>query len=129
MALLLRRTAASTANLAVCSGGNTPPALAVVLDASTCLYDVALAEAVVNGTNKTGALLVDGLADMVDAAGLRSMRDDAGRWMALQAASLQPRVAAAAGVALACDAGRCTATAALAPPAVFALWVGPQKGE
>ena len=46
--------------------------------------------------------------------------------MALQAASLRPRGAAAAGVALACAGGRCVASAALAPPAVLALWVGPQ---
>jgi hypothetical protein len=106
-------------------GGSAPPALAVVLNAATCLYDVALAQAVRDGTDKSGGL-PDGLADMVTAAGLASMRGNATWWMALQAASLRPRAAASAGVALACAAGRCAASATLAPPAVLALWVGPQ---
>jgi len=112
-----------------CGGGGAgaPPALAVVLDAATCLFDVALAQAVRNGTAK--AALPAGLADMVTAAGLASMRANAAWWMALQAASLRPRDAAAAGVALACAAGRCAATATLAPPAVLALWVGPQAAK
>lgn len=103
-----------------------PPALAVVLDASTCLYDVALAQAVRNGTNKTSEFLVNSLSDMVTPKGLNSMRDNAAWWVALQAASLQPRPASSAGVALACSAGQCTASATLMPPAVWALWVGPQ---
>ena len=111
-----------------CGGGagGTPPALAALLDASTCLYDVALAQAMHNGTDKPGSGgLPDGLSQMISAAGLASMRDNAAWWMALQAESLRPRAAAAAGIALACAAGRCTATATLAPPAVIALWVGP----
>jgi hypothetical protein len=112
-----------------CSGGEMkappPPALAVVLDSSTCLYDVVLAQAVHNGTNKSGGL-PDGLADMVTAAGLASMRENVDWWMDLQAVSLRPRAAESAGVALSCAAGRCVATATLAPPAVLALWVGPQ---
>ena len=111
---------------AACAGG-APPALAVLLDASTCLFDVALAQAVHNGTVKPGnGGLPDGLTQMVTAAGLASMRDNAAWWMALQAASLRPRAAAGAGVALACADGRCAATATLAPPAVLAIWVGPQ---
>jgi hypothetical protein len=113
-----------------CSGdaGGAPPALAVILDASTCLYDVALAQALRNGTDAPGnGGLPDGLSRMVTAAGLASMRDNAAWWMALQAASLRPRAAAGAGVALACAAGHCSASATLAPPAVLALWVGPQS--
>jgi hypothetical protein len=107
-------------------GGGPPAALAIVLNASTCLFDVALSQAVRNGTAKGGpGALPAGLADMVSAAGLASMRSNAAWWMALQAAALQPRDAAAAGVALACGGGRCVARAALAPPAVVALWVGP----
>ena len=112
-----------------CAGGagGPPPALAVILDATTCLFDVALAEAVRNGTARDGAdALPAGLADMVSAGGLKSMRDNAAWWMALQAASLRPRDAAAAGVAVACAGGRCEARVTLAPPAVVALWVGPQ---
>ena len=112
-----------------CGGGagGAPPALAVLLDASTCLFDVALAQAVRNGTQTPGnGGLPDSLSHLITAAGLASMRDTAAWWMALQAASLRPRAAADAGVALACAAGHCAATATLAPPAVLALWVGPQ---
>ena len=112
-----------------CAGGagGAPPALAVLLDASTCLFDVALTQAVANGTQTPGnGGLPASLSHMITAAGLASMRDNAAWWMALQAASLRPRAAADAGVALACAAGHCAATATLAPPAVLALWVGPQ---
>lgn len=110
-----------------CEGGVAPPALAVVLDATTCLFDVALAQAISNGTAKGGAgALPGGLSDMISAEGLASMRENGAWWMALQAASLRPRDAAAAGVAVSCAGGRCAATATLMPPAVVALWVGPQ---
>jgi hypothetical protein len=110
-----------------CEGGAAPPALAVVLDAASCLFDVALAQAVRNGTAKDGAgALPAGLSDMVSAAGLASMRDNAAWWMALQAMTLRPCDAATVGVAVACTGGRCVATATLAPPAVVTLWVGPR---
>jgi hypothetical protein len=54
------------------------------------------------------------------------MRNHPDFWTGLQAASVAPRPAASAGVALTCAAGRCLVTATLAPPAVLAVWVGPQ---
>jgi hypothetical protein len=81
-------------------------------------------------TQFTAATLPDGLADMVTAAGLASMRGNATWWMALQAASLRPRAAASAGVALACAAGRWpTHSSACRLPSAPCSSCGPSKGK